>query len=131
MKNSLLLPVLVAVILSVAFAASAENPPAKGTVYFLVHSGACPCQREACAMAGPLAAQVQTRLSKGYEYVSYDYGTRPEAVDPLLRAHKLFVFPVILVLDEKKSEVFQAQGKLDRPTVLKKLRELGVITRDD
>lgn len=111
-----------------ALAVPAENQPVKGTVYFLVHSGACPCQQEMCLMAKPIAAQIQARLAAGYEYKSLDYGVRPDAVDPLMRRYKIFSFPVILVLDADSQEVFKVQMKIDRNEVLKKLQDLGVIT---
>ncbi len=125
------LVLLAAALVLVALAFAAESSPAKGTLYFLVHSGACPCQRDACTMAAPIAAQIKARLAPGYEYVTLDYGVRPEAVDPLLRKHKLFSFPVILVLDANENEVFKLQGKINRTEVLKRLGELGVITGDN
>ncbi len=125
------LVVLAAALELVALAFSAESSSAKGTLYFLVHYGACPCQRDACTAATPIATQIKARLSPGYEYVTYDYGTRPETVGPIMRAHKLFSFPVILVLDANGNEVFKLQGKINRTEVLKRLGELGVIIGDN
>lgn len=131
MKSKPFLSILLLALALAVFAAKAETPPAKGTVYFLVHSGACPCQRDACTAASPIAAQIQARLAPGYQYVTLDYGTRPEAVDPIMRAHKVFTFPALLVLDKNQNEVFKLQGKFNRLELLKKLGELGVITGDN
>jgi hypothetical protein len=120
--------VLAAAILLAAIAAQAESPAPTRTLYFLIHSGACPCQQEDCALAKPIAAFVQGHLAAGVEYKELDYGTRPETVEPLQRQYKIFVFPSFLALDANKKEVLKTQGKMKREEILKKLFEQGLIT---
>jgi len=106
----------------------AENPPPKITLYFLIHSGACPCQQEYCRQAKPLGAFVQTHLAPGVEFKQLDYGEMPETVDPLIRQYKIFTFPAFLALDKDKQELLKIQGKMTRDSTLKKLFDQGLIT---
>ena len=106
---------------------NADEKP-KVTLYFLIHSGACPCQQEACILAKPIAAFVQGHLAAGIEYKELDYGTRPETVEPLQRQYKIFTFPAFLALDKDKKELFKYQGKMRRDEILKKLLDAGLIT---
>ena len=102
-----------------------EKP--KVTLYFLIHSGACPCQQEACNFAKPIAAFVQAHLAAGVEYKELDYGTRPETVEPLQRQYKIFTFPAFLAIDANKTELLKIQGRMRRDDVLKKLFDQGLI----
>ena len=124
--------VLAVVLLSCSFVFSSplsgaeENP--KVTLYFLIHSGACPCQQEDCALAKPIAAFVQGHLAAGVTYKELDYGTRPETVEPLQRQYKIFVFPAFLAVDADKKEILKSQGQMRRDDILKKLFDQGLIT---
>ncbi len=124
--------VLAVIMISCAFVFSpllsgAEEKP-KVTLYFLIHSGACPCQAEACNFAKPIAAFAHGHLAPGIEYKELDFGTRPETVEPLLRQYKIFTFPAFLALDKDKKELFKFQGKMRRDDTLKKLFDAGLIT---
>lgn len=113
-------------VISPLLSAAEENP--KVTLYFLIHSGACPCQQDYCNWAKPIAAFVQAHLAAGVEYKELDYGTRPETVEPLVRQYKIFTFPAFLALDKDKKELFKYQGKMRRDDILKKLLDAGLIT---
>ena len=103
-----------------------EKP--KVTLYFLIHSGACPCQQRECTSAKPIASFVQTHAAAGVEYKELDFGTRPETVEPLLRQYKIFTFPAFLAVDANKTELLKIQGRIRRDDVLKKLLDAGLIT---
>jgi hypothetical protein len=107
--------------------ATAGDAP-KVKLYFIINSGACPCQREDCQMAKPIAGFVQTHLAAGVEYQELDYGTRPDSIDPLMRQYKIFAFPAFLAVDANKTELLKLQGTMKREDVLKKLFEKGLIT---
>jgi len=117
---------LVLVLLSSLALGEKEAP--ERTVYFFVHSGACPCQLEMCHQAEPIASQIEDKLTVGVKYERLDYGETPERIEPLVQKYKLFAFPVILVVDSKDKELFRTQGKINRVEILKKLEELGIIT---
>ncbi|NLH48978.1 MAG: hypothetical protein GX444_10290 [Myxococcales bacterium] len=103
-----------------------EKP--KVSLYFLIHSGACPCQQEACSFAKPIAGFVQNHLAAGVEYQELDYGIRPETVDPLIRQYQIFTFPAFLAVGANKVELLKIQGRMRRDDVLKKLFDAGLIT---
>ena len=104
----------------------AEKSPAGVTFYFLIDSGACPCQKRACDQAKPIVAQIRNRLRETIEYIEMDYGIEPETTQQFMHKHKLFTFPVILALDENDTELFKAQGELDRQKIHAELEKLGL-----
>lgn len=120
-------PALVCLFGLFALAAVAHADDAKTMVYFFTYSSGCDCTKRECKLAEPIAAEVQTGLTEGFEYRHLDYGEQPETVKPLMEKHKLFAFPALLVVTSKGSSLYQAQGKLRRQDVLAKLREIGVV----
>ena len=120
------LALLLVLFLCVASARAGEEKPGK-TIYFLVHSGACPCQKEQCQLAAPIAGRIQANRVKGVDYRKLDYGQDPNLVQPLVRQYKLVMFPVLLVVDAIGVELFKAVGRIDPDATWTKLVELGVV----
>jgi len=106
-------------------AGKAEKSPTGVKFYFIIDSGACPCQKRACDQAKPIVAQIRNRLRETIEYIEMDYGIEPETTQQFMRKHKLFTFPVILAMDENDIELYKAQGELDRQKIHAELEKLG------
>jgi hypothetical protein len=117
-----------AIVVLFVLPAVADEPAPRATIHFLIDSSACPCVLEACARAAPLGDFVEVHLPADVEFKKYDYAFDSAQIEPLLRQYKIFTFPALIVLDREKKELAKFQGPLDGEEVLKKLRELKLIT---
>ena len=114
-------------LIALAASAAVQAAGAGKTLYFLKHTMACPCTKQACQTAQPLADKLPQQLADGVTLVTVDFAVAKDKAEVLMKKYKVFSFPAFVLVDNGDKVLYQVQGRFENDDVLAKLSELDAV----